>query len=685
MDADKRSIGCTRRATTRIVQIIPHCYTTYALILLWITTAKADIALWQIGGSGLEWAEHDSVAILIDDAAKPGALQPVYIQPDRSVFSYLTNWGSWTPRELGYVDGERPRVSGNLRLVDGDSTSYLAPSSGGSPDGRTFTFDLAVPVPVFSFGFYTPSQGYRSDGKSLREDVVPAYELYIAAHNPNEWRQIADVQENFRTDVQHEFPRQYVRFARYIRRLSRSLEAAQIEALQISSQATFAKGQAHRGTIGDFELFGEGVPRRAVYKTRIFDLGQKVNFGRFSWSATALRMVDGEPVEADDAQVSIQVEARTGTDPKPDIYYEFTDMGTRVPVPQQRYQDVLKNPSGAVNVNDALTLTTRPKPGIRAGIEYDQDNWTFWSVPASKSGQTLGLRSGSHLQLKIVLNSEEFDAFVRLDSLWIETSPTLATSVIGEVARLDDPQPLRGVAEVEMGAMTEFVYAVKAEVAVGDAGFDALRIRTGGQPAFKHLEMGTPLRQVVASEVVESANELTIRLPERLNAGRSELIRVVFAAEVFDFAWTFDGEVLDSQSQSLPQPVRDGDVGDDVSTSTLRVLASSTTQAEKIRDLRLSTAVITPNRDGVNDLLEIEYVLLGLPRTVVARLNIHALDGRKVATLAAGRQKSGLQRIRWDGRADSGALLPTGLYLLGLEVEGEAAVIKRLIPVGLAY
>ena len=117
------------------------------LVASWITTAEADIALWQLGGSGLEWAEHDSVAILIDETTTPGAIQPIYIQPDRSVFSYLTNWGSWTPRELGYVDGERPRVSGNLRLVDGDSTSYLAPSSGGSPDGRTFTFDLAVPVP----------------------------------------------------------------------------------------------------------------------------------------------------------------------------------------------------------------------------------------------------------------------------------------------------------------------------------------------------------------------------------------------------------------------------------------------------------------------------------------------------------------------------------------------------------
>ena len=329
-------------------------------------------------------------------------------------------------------------------------------------------------------------------------------------------------------------------------------------------------------------------------------------------------------MEAPDAPVSIQVEARTGIDPKPDIYYEFTDMGTRIPVSQQRYQDVLKNPSGAVNVNDeqggALTLTTRPKPGIRAGIEYDQDNWTFWSVPTFESGQTLGLRSGSHLQLKILLNSEDFDAFVRLDSLWIEISPTLATSVIGEVARLDDPQPLRGVAEVEMGAMTEFVYDVKAEVSAADTGFDALHIRTGGPPAFKHLEMGTPLRQVEASEVVESADGLTIHLPEHLNAGRNELIRVIFAAEVFDFAWTFDGEVLDSQSQSLPQPVQSGDVGDDIATNTLRVLASSTTQAEKIRDLRLSTAVVTPNGDGINDLLEIEYTLLGLPRTVATRL-----------------------------------------------------------------
>jgi hypothetical protein len=381
------------------------------LVAFFYTAADAEITPWKIGGSGLDWAESDSLAILVDKAS--GAIQPVYIRPTRPVFSYLSNWGDWNPRELGYVDGERPRVVGGTRLIDGDSTSYLAPSSGGSPDGRTFTFDLAVPVPIFSFGFYTPSQGYRSDGQALREDVVPAYEMFISEQNVIDWREIADVRENFRADVRHLFPRQYVRYARYIRRLSQ-LEAAQITALSISSQETFAKGQAHKGTIGDFELYGEGVPQRVVYKTLIFDLEQPVNFGRLFWSATPLRMADGVPLSAPGASVAVQVEARAGTDAGPDIYYEFTDMGTRVVVDQVHYQEVLKNRSGSITNADGLggtvTVTSRPKPGLRAGIEYDQDNWNFWSVPAFESGQSTGLRSGQFLQLKILLHSMDFDA-----------------------------------------------------------------------------------------------------------------------------------------------------------------------------------------------------------------------------------------------------------------------------------
>ena len=80
----------------------------------------------------------------------------------------------------------------------------------------------------------------------------------------------------FRADVQHQFPRQYVRFARYIRRLSRSLEAAQIEALQKSSQGNLGQGPSPPGAPSAISSSSaRGFPLRAVYKTRIFDLGQE--------------------------------------------------------------------------------------------------------------------------------------------------------------------------------------------------------------------------------------------------------------------------------------------------------------------------------------------------------------------------------------------------------------------------
>ena len=109
-------------------------------------------------------------------------------------------------------------------------------------------------------------------------------------------------------------------------------------------------------------------------------------------------------------------------------------MGTRASSSKPAIRGKLKNQSAAVTNADGLggtlTLSTRPKPGLRAGIEYDQQNWTFWSFPTTESDRPLNLNRGSHLQIKVVLHSERFDEFVRLDSLWIETSPILASRVV---------------------------------------------------------------------------------------------------------------------------------------------------------------------------------------------------------------------------------------------------------------
>ena len=164
-------------------------------------------------------------------------------------------------------------------------------------------------------------------------------------------------------------------------------------------------------------------PRKAIYKTSITDLGQSVNFGRLFWRTTPLRMIDGTPVETPDAAVGVKMEVRTGRDGDPAVYHEYMETGFERVVSRERYENQLRTRQFRPNLESPI-VTLEPRPGLRASIGYDDENWTFWSVPFTQPGLPLNLRSGSYLQLRIALESRSFDDFVRLDSLWIETAPT---------------------------------------------------------------------------------------------------------------------------------------------------------------------------------------------------------------------------------------------------------------------
>ena len=67
---------------------------------------------------------------------------------------------------------------------------------------------------------------------------------------------------------------------------------------------------------------------------------------------------------------------------------------------------------------------------------------------------------------------------------------------------------------------------------------------------------------------------LVIELEDQVTRVNNSNIQVEFAAEVFDFARTFTGEVYNVGSTDLPQPVEGGDAGEALSTNGLRVLFS---------------------------------------------------------------------------------------------------------------
>lgn len=666
---------------------------TWLLLVCWTTASSAQRHNWQLGGAGLAWSENDSAVVLIDFDSVPGAIQPVYIDPEQSLLALFSGWEPLKePRELSYVEGETPRAwkgsQGNettahngTYMVDGDSMSFNPPVSS-NPESVWYTIDLAVPVPAHRFGFFTPPRGFRSDGIPFAEDAVPAYEVSIAAAGDPSWLEgsqpykrigplIANVAENFVARVQIEFPRQYVRFVRYKRKTS-LLDSGR------GGNTSVGSGTAFKGSIGDFELFGEGVPRKAVYRSRIFALAEPVNFGRLFWAATPLRVVDGELVEAPDAEVGVEVEVRTGRDGDPNIYHEYTDRGGEEEVLRERYDLVLQPRWRAGRLRD-------PRPGMRASIQYDSDNWSFWSLPFAESGQAIDLKGGTHFQLRITLKSEDFAAFVRLDSLWIETAPLLAQRVLGEVALLGDMQPAGGLVEVPLGEAAEFAYDIRGEFAGEGTGFDALRIRTGTRAAFTRLEMGDSPRAVEPIEIVEGDEELTVVLPERIGPGHAEGARVVFAADVFSLAWTFSGEVYNAGVDALPQPVEPGDASAELGTNSLRVLGMAGQSDGPVVGLDFSTRVLTPNGDGVHDEVEIGYALVGLPEDVPVVFKVYSLDGRRVAQRSLGAQRFGTQRVRWDGRAGDGVLLSPGIYLVEVVPEAERTGVRRLRPLTLIY
>jgi len=661
--------------------------------------ATAQISHWKLGGSGLAWSDNDTTRLFVDFTTTPGAIQPTYFTLDATVFSHIDNWAFWrdpSDRIFDYLDGETPRMwkwnhgvpdpsENGSWLIDGDPITYNPPKAD-RIEKETFTMDLAVPVPAVAFGFIPPSEGFRSDGTPLETDFVPAFQVTasvapeppVLEGNVNPLSTvITDATANFEPHVRIDFTRQYLRFLRYRRTLSLLDEDAQAKSGNVAL--------ALIGSISEFQLFAQGVPQRAIYKTQITDLGEPVNFGHLFWQATKFRMVDGTPVETPDAAAQLKIEMRTGLDDDPAVYHEYMDTGLERVVSRNHYENALR--TRFVRITAASDLSERqPKPGVRASIGYDSDHWTFWSAPFVESGQPINLRNGTYLQFRVTMESDSFDDFVRLDSLWLETAPLLAANVRGEVAPRDDPQPVGGITQVPLGQAIEFVYDLQADFAAVNApGFDLLRLRTGHQTALKSLQLGESRTETAPAEVTQEPAGLLIRLPERITRANNPPIRVVFETELFEFATTFQSEVLDSQRDVLPQPVVGADVGEALSTNSLRVLGITEQTTAFIQNLTFSSAVFTPNGDGINDELRIAYSLFRLPEPVPVVLEVYSLDGRRLALVEAGLQNAGPQSLRWDGRDQTGQWLPPGLYLTALNLRSEFAADPQLRPLGIAY
>ena len=274
-----------------------------------------------------------------------------------------------------------------------------------------------------------------------------------------------------------------------------------------------------------------------------------------------------------------------------------------------------------------------------------------------------------------------------LNSLSFSASPPLADSLRGEIF----PR------EADVSGTSEFTYSVLA------------LIRSPGLSGFDTIEIGTPSR-VEGIDSVELLNADDERLAFHPFTGLNDTtlvdgFRIVsveddrFALQFLTSARPGPGLTCASEPGSSPtapisQPACDCRVKPPPSRPSIPGMSDSTTvlSPQLLGGGRLLDAVdvqpnpFTPNGDGINDELSVRYDLLSVTALTPVSIRVYDLAGRLVTVISDVVEGSGHYEDKsWDGQDAQGKLLAPGLYLVRVEVDGDAENAEQAKVVSLVY
>ncbi len=655
------------------------------VLLLCADMAVAQVGIYQVGRGGLSWT--DQAQVQTGAVENDGALQSLELTTGQNLIQLLRDSGlTWVkgqppvftavgqPRAWSN-DGLFNQIDGPLRLVDGDPSS----SSEGvyktirNQAGALFFWDLGSPFPINRVRFYPDPndpdsfiQGFEllvNDGAEFNEINRPVYKLLRRVENNRD--QVVDLV----------FPPLEGRFLQ----------------LRVLSKTAF--------NLAEFEIFGEGFVPVSAYVSNLHSFGQPVNFGRLRIHAT--KLVRGEGGEARRPVAVLRM--RSGADDTPLAYFRRDrDTGSVEEVSFAEYNADLprralfrQDPSTGEVIEELdrsvyLELPAEEQGPVRdfvkGDIREDGANWSPWSTP-------LEIDSTGTVVLPVNLPSpREFFQFrfafegdavstIRIDTLSLENSPALVTSAVGEVALANDLRPESGILAVAGGVDTSFVYDIRADfAAAGLAGFQGIKLAAFPAPVFKGLYMGDPLVEVEDVVVEETADGFQV-LFDPVDENNNQPIRVAFQLRLLEHNTPVNAWLL-GDAAVPPHPVSVGDASDDISTGVVNVY---TLDSRPTIETDVSISVVTPNGDGINDAIKIEFVLAQFAGELEVDIGVYDLSGRLVRKLSSGARPAGAYAEMWDGRDESRITVPPGLYIVRLSVAADAQALETAKLIGVAY
>ena len=420
------------------------------------------------------------------------------------------------------------------------------------------------------------------------------------------------------------------------------------------SELILAAGEGN-WELAELEIYGDGFVSQAAYTSNIIDLGARSSLGTLAWSGSV------------DEGAAVDLSVRTGDDEDPNFYWRLTFRGDE----KSRF-----DASG-----NELTRSSyqRLEGGERLPITPDRENWGFWTTLVNfdaGSGDLVSDKPRQFVQIRADFSSTGGSAGSKLDYVEFDVStPPVASQVLAEI------EPTVS----ELGKVTSFTYKLLPEMQEDDLGFDSIQIQTPVAPAsVDEVRIGSAVLSPGEFSVTPWDGEsFSVHIPRVDLQSSGELIEVVFKGEVFKVGTVFTGRVYDTaHPMEVRQRVTAGDADPLVEGNTLRV-SPEVVGTRSIRALEVSA--FTPNADGINDQLKVEYDLVNLAGGVPVALEVFNLAGVRVADIAVDAGVSGRFSAIWDGRDDQARLLSPGLYLLRLEVEADEETDIEVAVLPIAY
>jgi hypothetical protein len=390
--------------------------------------------------------------------------------------------------------------------------------------------------------------------------------------------------------------------------------------------------------ITEILLYGQGFVPEVELTSDLILFDETKNLISIDW--------DGESP----AGTSIQVQTRTGNElVEENIYYD--SKGNEVT--ESRYNRLPSSRKGDIE--------TRFLPGA---------DWSTWSVPYVVTGSQISSPSPRQfMQLRATLTTDRADVAASLSSIVVNMSDPVAESLVSEVwpLRID-----------HVGEEEEFSLYLRPEFSSSAQGFDEIRVvSTAGtrmELLSAHFGSDSDFENDSTNDLALTELEipsvapdsLHFKMPASVRRG-TDLVEIRFRATVLGNSGSFRSFVRDS-GEGIWQRVDEGDATDLVASQSVTVLALEGSQV--LSNISVSSSVITPNADGVNDEFELSFSVARVSGGQTVTLSVYDLSGRLVRQLDEQRADArGQYVMRWDGTNSAAALVAPGTYLVRIDVD----------------